>query len=427
MDNVPMAFVRFCYGIGLILVLTVILPYTGEASPLERAYTKIDKLTPKPLSRVPVQNQSRADFREFLINQLNTSFSNQELEGLSTTFSLLGALNDTYALKPNLIDLYRNQAAAYYDPKENVIRKVEGNFPDSALYFIYLHELVHAYQDQHYDLLTRQKRLQNRSYDAKMAFTFVVEGHANLLATLAMIGRTDITTEYFRNGTHRGVFDVLAGFTTLAPTQLRLMGNLNQSTSVMARQLRQLQDVPDALLQMMLDPYLVGQSLWYDHIAQAGWPEAEDWLNQPPSSTRNLFYQSPTNGTKERSNSPRNVSFETSGGVYSLLRWTRTLDERPSWGAHVQNDRLQVLESDNDTFLHWQITFSRTSSARAMVADVTEESVSSVNDSFTRNFTVQRYAGTRFVQIHREGNRVNLFLEDDPDRERYLEYNSLER
>jgi hypothetical protein len=394
--------------------------YAQGHSILDRAHQRIDSITPKPLKIVEVETQSREAFEAFLKKQIKRSFSRTELQDLSKTFALLGVIPDTYSLQRKLVDLYRNQAGAYYDPANDVIRQLSGPLPDSALYFLYLHELVHAYQDQHYDLMAKQNELRGKSFDTKMAFTFVTEGHANLLSTLVLLGKRNLSSRYFRNGNHRGILEILAGFPTLAPDQLKTLGQLNPSTSAFSRQIRQLVGVPDILIQVMLDPYLLGELLWYDHAANAGWPDAENWLVNPPTSTRGLLYQSGESSISLPGDDQEPSRFSTTAGVYFLLRWTNKLDARPNWGAELMSDRLRLISTSTDSFVNWSLHFESVRSARNFSSQLTTGA--NTGNEGTPTVTIRRYAGPRYLSLFRKDNVVELFIDDDQKRANYEPY-----
>lgn len=408
----------------IVIGITTSAPLYAEKPKLyQRALTKIDKLTPKKLDPVDLKTQSRRDFKKYVDRQISRSFANRKLQSIEKIYRHLGLLPESYPLRKKLSELYSVQAGAYYDPKKQTINRLEGDLPEGSRFFMYLHELVHAYQDQHYDLSAKQKSVVNKSFDAKMALTFLIEGHANLIATLSLIVEPPLDKKYFRSGTHRGLFDLMARFTNFAPEGFSSVGEISGS-SMMVEQVKQLENVPDSLIHQMLDPYLVGQRLWYDHFADAGWPDGENWLKNSPQSTRQILYETRNIEPEKFESLPRNPTskYSNSLGLYVLLRWLGALNTRPQWGKNLVGDRAELIDTGKDNFLAWTFRFNSEDGARNFIDLIVKKSAANNGGADQGPFVLGTAAGPRYVKIQKQGHLVRTMINADTNIETYQRY-----
>lgn len=413
-----------CTRPAVTLVLTVLLLFTPDIllsqtdrSAFDRARDAVETITGKDFrSPVAVESQSRANFQEYLREQLRSTYTHDELKAFSKIYAQLGLLPDDYDLHANLLELYRSQSGAYYDPSSGTIRTIGERLSDPQMYFIYLHELVHAHQDQYYDLPENRQTRMTDSFDSLNAFNFVIEGHANLVSMASQFGVERLDEAYFSSKKHLGVFRLLTRFTSIDLEQLDLIEQLAGSSQI-TRSLRMMQNTPDVLVKQMVDPYFWGQYYWYEEATQTDWEKTLTWLKNPPGETRRIIYRnaesfSGTGFTVEPSIDKHH--FSDSLGVYFLLRWYDRLDQRPSWGQFLREDRLYLKSTSKDHYLTWVLEFSNTEAAQGFVNSFETDSSGTVLRT-----KLKREHGTAYLTLRRNGTNVVLFVEDDPERETY--------
>lgn len=129
--------------------------------------------------------RSRDEVRAFLEQQFATELPADELRGNERAYKRFGLIPDSLDLRKYMLSLLTEQVAGFYDPKAKVLYIVQGA-SDEMVGITVSHELVHALQDQYFDLdsLRRIKR-QN---DHQVAAQAVIEGQATIEQIASMIG-----------------------------------------------------------------------------------------------------------------------------------------------------------------------------------------------------------------------------------------------
>lgn len=156
----------------------------GDASLSQSFDTKVESAIPKVERAVGLKFKqkpryellSRAQVRDYLVKQFETTESQQQLAGEEAADKVLGLIPDTMQLKPYLIDLLTEQVIGYYDPATKVLY-VNRDAPQDVAGVTITHELVHALQDQYFNLDSLQKSA-DVDDDRATAAQAVIEGQA---------------------------------------------------------------------------------------------------------------------------------------------------------------------------------------------------------------------------------------------------------
>ena len=153
---------------------------------------KIEKSTGLAFKTPPrVESQPRDSVRLFLERRFNEDLPASELNGMERAYKAFGLLPKSMDLRAFMLDLLTEQVAGYYDPKAKTLYVVEGD--DEAVTGITIsHELVHALQDQHFNLDSLQRSRNDN--DRLTSGQAVVEGQATLEQLGAMIGSDNAIT-----------------------------------------------------------------------------------------------------------------------------------------------------------------------------------------------------------------------------------------
>lgn len=164
-------------------------PYAEEVSD---NISKIEKSTGLEFKTPPrVESQPRDSVRAFLERRFNEELPEAELSGQERSYKAFGLLPAGMDLRKFMLDLLTEQVAGYYDPKAKTLYVVEG--ADEAVTGVTIsHELVHALQDQHFNLDSLQQARGDN--DRLTAGQTVVEGQATLEQLGAMIGSDNAIT-----------------------------------------------------------------------------------------------------------------------------------------------------------------------------------------------------------------------------------------
>ena len=164
-------------------------PYAAK---VRQTIPKIEKATGLKFKTPPnVESRPRDSVRVFLERKFNTDLPASELSGMERSYKAFGLIPESMDLRAFMLDLLTEQVAGYYDPKAKTLYVVEGD--DEAVTNITIsHELVHALQDQHFNLDSLQQARDDN--DRLTAGQAVVEGQATLEQIGAMIGSDNAIT-----------------------------------------------------------------------------------------------------------------------------------------------------------------------------------------------------------------------------------------
>lgn len=151
---------------------------------------RIEKATGMKFVTPPkLETRTRDEVHAFLEQRFKEEMPGDELDGMSRAYKRFGLLPDTLDLGKFMLDLLTEQVAGYYDPKAKVLYVVEGADPQMVDITI-SHELVHALQDQHFNLDSLQQ--QHDDNDRATAAQAVIEGQATLEQIGSMIGSDNL-------------------------------------------------------------------------------------------------------------------------------------------------------------------------------------------------------------------------------------------
>ena len=152
-------------------------PDTALARLAEELLPGVEESSRIRATRPPaLASSSRENLEGFLSRALVEQLPEEKADAVAAVYARLGLLPDTLQLGPLFRSLLLEQVVGYYDPRRDTLYVVD-DVPEGQLQPILVHELVHALQDQHVDLdsLTRSVNEQN---DRATAAQAALEGHA---------------------------------------------------------------------------------------------------------------------------------------------------------------------------------------------------------------------------------------------------------
>ncbi|HEX8474775.1 MAG TPA: hypothetical protein VF666_12135 [Pyrinomonadaceae bacterium] len=210
------------------------------------------------LRQVKSGAQTRDEIRHMVIQKLKEDSTPEDMRSSELTLKKFGLVPADFQFHPFIIGLYTEQVAGYYDPKTQQFYladwiDVDGQKPVIA------HELVHALQDQHFNL-RRLEKWPKEEGDAELAAHALVEGDA----TLAM-------TQYILRSPLR------------AFAMLRAMGGSGSSNE-------QIDRAPRALRESLLFPYEQGTSFAAQLFKRGGWEAVSQAFGKLPESTEQILH-----------------------------------------------------------------------------------------------------------------------------------------
>jgi hypothetical protein len=161
--------------------------YDGpHAKEVRRAIPVIERSTGKTFKTPPVlEERDRDEVREFLEQRFNEETPALKMAGIEAAYKRFGLLPEEVDLRSTLLDLLSEQVIGYYDPAVKKLYVVKGARADYLSTTI-SHELVHALQDQYFEL-DSLARIEGDN-DRQMAAQAVAEGHAVWEQLVVMTG-----------------------------------------------------------------------------------------------------------------------------------------------------------------------------------------------------------------------------------------------
>ncbi len=207
--------------------------------------------------------RSREEIGLAFQEELKKGFPPERLQGLQKALAHFGLIPPTFDLETFLLDFFRKQAAAYYDPEKKEL-VFAAWVPPPLQRMAVIHELVHVLQDQALGLETFLDP-KAMDVDEVLARRAIVEGEATALTLdLLLIPQgLDITA-----------------FTNLTP-----LGPLDQP-----QVLQEFKGAPKFLLDLLLFPYTAGTTFVQEFRRRHPWPAFSKVYTNLPRSTHAILY-----------------------------------------------------------------------------------------------------------------------------------------
>ena len=207
-----------------------------------------------------------------------------------------GLLAPDFRLKEFVLDLLTEQAAGYYDPKQQTFFIADW-LPQLVQKPVMAHELVHALQDQHYNLQKNFDLVKDQA-DLSLARKALIEGDAMAVMLVYLLEPLGLTME-----------------------DLPDMGALLQgSASLLWDQFQVYTRAPLILRQQLLFPYVHGLAFVKAALAHGGWPGLQRVYQHPPVSTQQIMH--PETYFAETPVLPNEVTLHIPEGALSPA-WTK--------------------------------------------------------------------------------------------------------
>jgi len=212
--------------------------------------------------------KSRDEIARYLNERVKEEYDAGELEREGRLLKKLGLLPEEMDYKDFTLKLLTEQVGGYYDPAKKTFF-IAGWLPTDQQKPVMAHELVHALQDQHFDverLLRRDRKLAND--DAVLAHQAVLEGDGMAVMldyTLEPIGRN---------------FTQIPGLIEAMRAQLQSMDS----------EFAVFNQAPAYLKESLLFPYVYGVAFLQKVRARGSWAEVDRVYRDLPASTEQIIH-----------------------------------------------------------------------------------------------------------------------------------------
>lgn len=177
-------------GAAALLLAVVACGEKGDkdpvASKVANAIPRLEEATGLKFKTPPkFEARTKDEVRQFLEARFKEDMPDEEITGNERSYKRFGLLPDTLDLRKFMLSLLTEQIVGYYDPSTKVLYIVQGASDDMVAVTV-SHELVHALQDQYFNLDSLQKV--RRRNDRQIAAQAVVEGQATFEQLASMLG-----------------------------------------------------------------------------------------------------------------------------------------------------------------------------------------------------------------------------------------------
>ena len=275
--------------------------------------TQLECLRGKAFKEDPkVAFQSLPDFRAYVKKQVDKELGGPKGEQLVRMLHALDVVDPSIDVIDMLIEAAVGQAAAYYDPDTNTFYVVQ-EMPALMLDSVMAHELQHALQDQHTELLDEYLDQGFGSTDKDLATRFIVEGEATLIGHSWLVDSTQrkllganapevCHLPGREGGDARAFWPVMRKVVAEAAAQTRedvlnpgLLTKLASSSMMsegMAESMEQLRAMPVYFFYTLLLPYNQGGMTVYESFEGAGydWARIDALFAKPPETTEQVLH-----------------------------------------------------------------------------------------------------------------------------------------
>jgi hypothetical protein len=221
----------------------------------------------KVRNKVKVGVKSPQELNQFLRSLFVKEYPDQDLKRDTLLLERLGLIKKNTDLKQLFLDLYTEQIAGFYDNDSKALYIIENSkLGNLELSIIVSHELVHALQDQNFDL---KKVLEtNKNGDITLARTALIEGEA-MIASM----QYELTSFKLDLGSLENISGLLKG-------SLLNTGGMDA-----------LKKAPGFLVEQMTFPYIEGSKFVQEVYNSAGnWPGFSNIYNKLPNSTEQILH-----------------------------------------------------------------------------------------------------------------------------------------
>lgn len=241
----------------------------AQLAALETVTAEIREL--EPLEVVPRHFPTRAELLNYLNGVIAEELDDTVIADALAFYVAFDFLPADADLRAILLELYGQQIAGFYDTetKEMNVILISGDVPEDDLPLLdqitYVHEFVHALQDQHFGLDDYIASIEDTNNDDKsLAMLALVEGDA----TYAMTIFTQQATE---DNPFGAMLEILSSGLEA--------GNLSLPA-----------DTPEIIGSELLFPYEAGMTFVTELVAAGGWQRVNDAFATPPASTEQVLH-----------------------------------------------------------------------------------------------------------------------------------------
>jgi len=213
--------------------------------------------------------KTKDEIEQSVIRDLDENTPPAEFEASQKTLMKLGLVNRSFRLRDYVVQLLREQVAGFYEPKTREFY-LAAWLPVADQKRVIAHELVHALQDQHFNL-RRFEDWPKGDSDAELAAHALVEGEATLVM---------IEYEFEQQGMKLDMNKITALTDNMIEQD---EGNDSKAFPVLA-------NAPKVLKENLQFPYLYGAGFVGAVLKSRSWESLDTTYASLPASTEQIMH-----------------------------------------------------------------------------------------------------------------------------------------
>lgn len=216
------------------------------------------------LSPIEVTPKSREKLGQELEEDLEAEYPVEERVADERELIAFGLMDPDVDLGQLIVELYTEQIAGYYDPKTSEMVVISdpngGDELTPSEHVTYAHEVVHALQDQHFDIDAGALSREELSDDQALAITALIEGDASFSEVSYLLDRPELLNQYLEQ---------------IGATEFNS---------------ESLDSAPPIISSTLLFPYDKGYTFVETLYGEGGWETVNAAFQNPPQSTEQILH-----------------------------------------------------------------------------------------------------------------------------------------
>ena len=211
--------------------------------------------------------KSRSEIEQEVIHNFEESFKPEEIDTINKNLIAYGLVSKDFKYRDFMVKLMTEQVAGFYRPKSKELFLADWNELGQQRP-IMAHELVHALQDQHFDL-RRFETWPRGDGDREAAIHALIEGDA-----------TGLMYNYLLKPVNSDITKLasISSFSDMAMAQAEKEGQ------------KVLLSAPQAIRESLIFPYVYGAGFVQELVKKRGWDGVSRAFTDLPQSTEQIIH-----------------------------------------------------------------------------------------------------------------------------------------
>lgn len=272
---------------------------TPDLAPIRTALEKLRELKFK--RDVPAEQQDLEDFKAFAMAEMEETFPAERFAQVLEGVLRLGLVKERFDLGETVLNALLSQAGGYYNPENGTFYYLMSGLDESAISAIAAHELVHALQDQHFDLKQVTEELEKiampedgpRHDDRVLAVRALIEGEATYVQILWQVKEMMGFDLMANPAQERQALQMQANMdidqiAQMAQAQMAMTGQ--EMPEDMMKAMEAMKDIPRYILEPMYAAYFKGAYFSMAMRQANGWEGLSNVYQSMPTSSEQVLH-----------------------------------------------------------------------------------------------------------------------------------------